>query len=321
MNTWPSIRREAALALSPGDVAAGIRQLDILLKSAARSIRKRDALFILVYVLGGSMLVLGIFAHIVIANYSVVPRYADDIATSAVLLSTVTLVASWWGWHAIQHKGIMQRFGRLTDTPIPEPLAQLITSFANSSRDVRTASGVSVRASLFASQWAIMLFSEEEVERKWVRSPSGARQKQEIFARPLEPELSNQATGAVLPTNPAQDEARPLECDPVAEAPLRNSDPAMDWLVGGTSTHHAAGQERFLDTLPPHQVEAYRLVLTVARRELRKGGQPGAQEEAIRIILAELDNKGLRIRGTSRATIMKLIHGQHRRKDIRGYFI
>jgi len=67
-------------------------------------------------------------------------------------------------------------------------------------------------------------------------------------------------------------------------------------------------------------VDAYRLILTVARRELRKGGQPGAQEEAIRITLGELDSAGLRIRGTSRATIMKLIHGKHRDKDIRGYF-
>lgn len=181
MNTWPSIRREAARALSPGDVSAGILKLDSLIKSAARSIRKREALFIFVNVLGGVMMGLGIFAHVVIANYSAAPGYAGDIATSVVLLSAVTLAASWWGWPAIQHKGMMQRFGRLTDTPIPEPLAQLIASFANSSRDVRTASGVSVRAALFASQWAIMLFSEEELERKWVRSPSGAGQKQEIF--------------------------------------------------------------------------------------------------------------------------------------------
>lgn len=317
MNTWPSIRREAALALSPGDVAVGIRKLDSLIKSAARSIRKREALFIFAYALGGVMLGLGIFAHIVIANYSAAPRYAGDIATSIVLLSAVMLAAAWWGWHAIQHKGAMQRFGRLTDTHIPEPLAQLIASFANSSRDVRTASGVSVRAALFASQWAIMLFSEEELERKWVRSPSGAGQKQEIFARPIEPEFPRQAVGAV----PALGGVHLSERDPAAETPLRNHDLEMAWLVDGVPQRFAAGLDRFLDTLPPHQVDAYRAILTVARRELRKGGQPGAQEEAIRIIRAELTERGLLIPGTSRSTIMKLLHGEHRSADITRYFV
>ena len=94
----------------------------------------------------------------------------------------------------------------------------------------------------------------------------------------------------------------------------------MAWLVDGSVQQFNAGLDQFLDALPPHQVDAYRLILTVARRELRKGGQPGAQEAAIRIILAELESSRRLIRGTSRATIMKLIHAQHRDKDISGYF-
>lgn len=197
--------------------------------------------------------------------------------------------------------------GKLSGIPIPEELQQLIDSFASGVREARTASGNTVQPRLFASRWAIMLFSHEPHHRLWVRSPRGAKQKEETFARPVQPESAPPAEAIA-----AQDAA--------AEPPLRNTDPEMAWLVDGTAQRFVAGLDVFLDTLPPHQVDAFRLILTIARRELRKGGQPGAQEEAIRIIRDELAARGLLIRGTSRATIMKLLHGQHRGADIRGYF-
>lgn len=306
MNTWPSIRREAALALSPDDMAKGNKELDALIESAARSIAKRETLFALAYGLSVAVLFVSCVAYLIYANRKPPSALMSNLALAVALSSVFMLALLWWAWAAIQHERIAKRVGDLSGLTIPPPLQELIDSFASEVRDARTASGNTVQPSLFASCWAIMLFSHDERQRLWVRSPRGAKQRQEIFARPDQPELAQPAEAIVV--------------DDAAEPPLRNSHPAMDWLVNGTPQRFAAGLNKFIDTLPPHQEAAYRAIFTIARRELRKGGQPGAQEAAIRIILTELDQKGLRIRGTSRATIMKLLHGQHRGADIRGYF-
>lgn len=306
MNTWPSIRREAALALSPHDMAKGNKELAALIESAARSIAKRETLFALSYGLLVAVLFVSCVAYLIYANRTPPSALMSNLALAVILSSVAVLALLWWAWTAIQHGRIAKRLGNLSGVTIPPPLQELIDSFANEVRDARTASGDTIEPSLFKSRWAIMLFSHDERQRSWVRSPRGAKQRQGIFARPDQPEL-------VQPANT-------IAVHDAAEPPLRNSDPEMAWLVGGAPQHFSAGLGRFLDTLPPHQVDAYRAILTVARRELRKGGQPGAQEAAIRIIHVELSQKGLLIRGTSRATIMKLLHGQHRGADIRRYF-
>lgn len=306
MNTWPSIHREGALALSPHDIAEGNKALDALIKSAALSVAKRETLFASAYALSAAVFIIGGIAWLSYA-YREPPAPMERHVAAATVVSSIAMFALlWWAWAAIQNGRIGQRLGGLSGVAIPEPLQQLIDSFASGVRDARTASGNTVLPSLFASRWAILLLSHDPQHRQLVRCPRGTKQKEEIFARPTQPDSVQPASAIVV--------------HDTAEAPLRNSDPEIAWLVDGAPQHFAAGLDRFLDTLPPHQVDAHRAILTVARRELRKGGQPGAQEVAIRIIHGELSKRGLLIRGTSRASIMKLLHGQHRGADIRRYF-
>lgn len=306
MNTWPSIYREGALALSPHDVGKGNRQMDALIESAARSIAKREAFSTIFDAVSAAALVVGSIGYLIYSNRKPPALSVSNGLLVVALLVAAMLAVTWRGWGGIQHWRIAKRLGDLSGVTIPPPLQELIDSFASGVREVRTSRGDTVPPSLFASRWAIMLFSHDPRQRLLVRGPRGEKHEPQIFADPGQPEIA-------LP-------ADPIPVDDAAEQPLRNFDPAMAWLVDGTAQQFAAGLAEFLDTLPPHQVDAYRLILTVARRELRKGGQPGAQEAAIRVILAELKDKSRLIRGTSRATIMKLIHGQHRGKDIRGYF-
>lgn len=307
MNTWPSIHREGALALSPHDVAKGNKELDALIESAARCIAKREALLAGSYGLSGAVFIAACVIYLLSAYREPPLALVSNLALAAGCLSVVMLALTWWGWTAIQHWRIAKRLGDLSGVTIPPPLQELIDRFASGVREVRTARGDTVLPSLFASRWAIMLFSHDPRQRLLVRAPRGEKHEPQIFADPDQRE----------PARPAEAIAAQDADD---EPPLRNSDPTMAWLAGGTAQHFSAGLNSFLDTLPPHQVDAYRAILTIARRELRKGGQTGAQEEAIRIILAELAKRGLLIRGTSRATIMKLIHGKHRGEDIRRYF-
>ncbi len=84
------------------------------------------------------------------------------------------------------------------------------------------------------------------------------------------------------------------------------------------------GLTSFLDTLPPHKQKWHRIVLTVGRRELRKGGQYGAQTYAIKQIISALKAANERFpdtdRGDATTTIKKLLSGQSGTKDITGHF-
>jgi hypothetical protein len=307
MNTWPSIHREGALALCPHDVAEGNRALNAIIKSAALSVAKRETLFAFAYALWVAVLIMGSVVWLAYAYREPPVPLERNLATAAISVSLMMLALLWWAWFAIQHGRIGQRLGSLSGVAIPEPLQRLIDSFASGVRDARTASGNTVLPDLFASRWAIMLFSHDPRHRQLVRCSRGTKRKEEIFARPVAPDPDSSGYASVTRDGP--------------EGQLRNGDPTMAWLLGGTLERFAAGLDAFLDTLPPHQMDAYRAILTIARRELRKGGHSGAQEAAIRTIQAELAERDLLIRGTSRASIMKLLHGQHGTTDIKRYFI
>lgn len=170
MNTWPSIRREAALALSPDDMAKGNKELDALIESAARSIAKRETLFALAYGLSVAVLFVSCVAYLIYANRKPPSALMSNLALAVALSSVFMLALLWWAWAAIQHERIAKRVGDLSGLTIPPPLQELIDSFASEVRDARTASGNTVQPSLFASCWAIMLFSHDERQRLWVRS-------------------------------------------------------------------------------------------------------------------------------------------------------
>lgn len=105
------------------------------------------------------------------------------------------------------------------------------------------------------------------------------------------------------------------------EPPCNNHDPRDQWLVGGALRDFEHGREAFIaEKIPPHNAEWFRTVLTIGRREMRKGRQFGAQKQAIAIIQKELGNtSGLR-GGESQHLIKQLLQGRYGGTDIKRYF-
>lgn len=206
MNTWPSIHREAALALCPDDVAKGNRELDVLIKSAARCIAKREALLTGSYALSGAAFVMSCVTYPIFAYQEPPWALASNLALATLVLSATAAALTWWGWTAIQHRRFAKRIGDLSGMTIPPPLQELINSFASGVREVRTAPGDKVFPGLFASRWAIMLFSHDPRQRLLVRGPRGEKHKPQIYAQPKEPNpveaLAAQGDAEPLPSGP-----------------------------------------------------------------------------------------------------------------------
>ena len=315
MRDMASTRREAALALSPEDVATGIGLLEALIAVVARKARQLNRY----YSFGLFVATLQPFFGIGFWLASVAMGDAWGPFTIAAFVCVglwgIGTAALWWAWTAIQTNPRMGRLGKIPDLEIPSPLQELIDSYGSGARELWTDAGSVVPASLFTSQWAILLFSEDQAERQLVRSPTGVKEVRPILVLP---------DVAVLPSETEKDDSdgereaySGYRAVRDGEPPLRNHNPEMAWLVAGTSKQFREGREKFVATLDSHKVEPFRLILDVARHELRPGGQ---QEEVIRTINKELQKKHLAIRGTGRTKIMDLLHGHHCGKDIRGCF-
>lgn len=310
-----STRREAALALSPEDVATGITLLEALIAKASRKAKQLNGYFASGLFVTTLLLPVGLgfgFAGLVTEGTK---GLLAAISMACIGVWGTGTAALWWSWTAIQTNSRIGRFGKIPNLELPSPLQDLIGLYASGARELRTDAGSVVPAAMFASQWAILLFSEDQAERQLVRSPTGVKEVRPVLMLP---------DVAVLPSETEKDDS---DGEPDAysgyravrggEPPLRNHNPEMAWLVAGTLKQFREGRDKFIATLDSHKVEPFRLILDVARRELRPGGQ---QEEVIRTIDKELRNKHLAIRGTGRTKIMDLLHGYHCGKDIRGFF-
>lgn len=232
MNSWPSLYREGALALSPHDVVKGHRELDALLEGAARYVRKRDTAFFFSYTIWTAILTGTGLVHLANMVRKPPSPSTGNVTLGIAFLSVVMLALTWRAWIALQNGKTGQRFGKLPDVSIPLPLQDLIEGFASGMRDARTAPGRTVPRELFAGQWAILLFSREASQRAWVRSPRGKREKDEIFAYP-DAHLDRPERPRPVET-PA--EAKPDEDARISEPDLCNLDPAMARLVDGTDS-------------------------------------------------------------------------------------
>jgi hypothetical protein len=315
MSDMASTRREAALALSPEDVATGITLLEALIAKASRKAKQLNKYFASGLFVMTLLLPVGLgfgFAGLVTEGTR---GLLTAISMACIGLWGTGTAALWWSWTAIQTNSRMHRFGKITDLELPSPLQNLIGLYASGARELRTDAGSVVPAAMFASQWAILLFSEDKAERQLVRSPTGVKEVRPVLVLPDVPaspsETEDDASDGEHETYSGYRAVRD------GEPPLRNYDPEMAWLVAGTLKQFREGREKFLDTLRPHQIDSFRLILDVARHELRQGGQ---QEKVIETIIERLEKKNLAIRGTRRTKIMELLHGIHCKKDIRGFF-
>lgn len=333
MPYMPSIRRQAALALSPGNVAEGMRILDALIATAVRKIKKRELAFV-----PGRVLAILLFVYSLTYVALSQPEgsstdFRRDAAWAGMIIAASAYGALVWVWIAIQTRGWMLRYGRVTGLEMPPALETLVTSYSNGARELRTETGTVVPATMFASQWAILLFSEKESERCLVRSRWGVKQVRQILefpdARVHPAKLSDTANVPVIDEAPDA-EGAPSDGErqaysgyrgsPDDEPPLRNTDPKLAWLLGGTLTQFKAGLDELLEDVSPRLIEAYRIIFTEGRSYLRKDGTRGAKAQAIEAIVSELVKSGENRPGTSVSTIKKLLGGYMGEKDIRGYF-
>lgn len=243
-------------------------------------------------------------------------------------------------WHRLNCGTLFGWRPKVLDDPILAPVYALIERCANGQVQVETHLGERIDKSFFRNALAPLLASDFIEERLLVRSEFRRRNygPQLHAVSPLtdagqsglaaeRPPLSPPASdGPQLPT--ASDIGLGIGHGSgragTEESPLRNFDPKVQWLVGGTWAQFMRGLTAFLDTLPPHKQKWHRIVLTVGRRELRKGGQYGAQTYAIKQIISALKAANEKFpdtdRGDATTTIKKLLSGQSGTKDITGHF-
>ncbi len=315
MRDMASTRREAALALSPEDVATGITLLEALIAKASRKAKQLNRCFASGLFVTTLMLPLGLgfgFTGLVTEGTG---GFLTAISMACIGLWATGTAALWWSWTAIQTNSSMGRFGKIPDLELPSPVQNLIGLYASGARELRTDAGSVVPATMFASQWAILLFSEDQAERQLVRSPKGVKEVRPVLVLP---DVAASPSETDKDDSDGEREAYSgYRAVRDGEPPLRNRNPEIAWLVAGSLKQFRKGRDRFLDTLRPNQIDSFRLILDVARHELRQGVQ---QEKVIETIIERLEKMNLAIRGTRRTKIMELLHGIHCKKDIRGFF-
>jgi hypothetical protein len=345
---WP-IRELAAYALCPNSRADGIQQLDMIIRVVAKRVQALDALFKALRILSWSVFSLSCLATILIILAGSSSRVSLTHGWIALGISAVACASVRVAWLSLQHGVLSRWFGQVDDTLIPDVLRVMIRDFERAERNAWTRNQ-SVDAGLFKSGWAILLFSDDGEVRNWVRSARGGRDGLEIFTAKTElqhltPIALNQAPSIAF--NIAVDQSQHLiavdqsltsiavdqrqtnitivggeHCE---EAPLANNVEENQWLVGGLQRRFRTGLRKYLATVLPHRRDWEEMVLVVGRRELRKGGQDGAQAAAIRAIIESLKSANLAYpdteRGDSTSTIKQRLQGKRGKSDIKGYFL
>ena len=244
-------------------------------------------------------------------------------------------------WHHLYRRTFLGWRPKALDDPILAPAYALIEQAANGEVLLETHLGERIDMSFLRNALAPLLASDSEAERLLVRSAFSLRRygpqlhvvrgldETEQSGLTPQTQLERQAHNdtPTLPT--ASDIGLGISGGAARtgaeETPLRNSDPKVQWLVGGTYPQFMLGLASFLNTLAPHKQNWHRIVLTVGRRELRKGGQRSAQSYAIDQAIAALKAAGEKYpdvaRGDATTTIKKLLTGLAGTKDITGHFL
>ncbi len=337
---WP-IRELAAYALCPNSRADGIRQLDTIIHVVAKRVQALDALFKALHIFSWSVFALSCLAAILIILAGSSSRVPLTNGWIALGISAVACASVKVAWLNLQHGILCRWFGKVDDNLIPDVLSVLISDFERAERNAWTRNQ-SVDAGLFKSVWAILLFSDDPELRSWVRSPRGGRDALEIFTAKTE-----LLQAQPIAFNIAVDQSRHLIAldqsltsivvdkrqtnftivggEQGEEPPLANHVEENQWLVGGAQRRFRTGLRKYLATALPHRRNWEEMVLVVGRRELRKGGQDGAQAAAIRAIIESLKAAHLAYpdteRGDSTSTIKQRLQGKRGKLDIKGYFL
>lgn len=334
---FPTLAEVQANELARRDAGAQAADVAAALSGLAAFARKVDGWLL------GTASAAGLAAGICLTIWW--PERDQSSAVAFVAMALLTLVGGavyvrHTIWHRLYGGTIFGWRPKVLDDPILAPVYALIERCANGQVLVETHLGERIDKSFFRNAVAPLLASDFIEERLLVRSEFRRRNygpqlhavspltdagQSELAAErpPLSPLASD---GPQLPT--ASDIGLGIGHGTgrtgAEETPLRNFDPKVQWLVGGTWAQFIRGLAAFLDTLPPHKQKWHRIVLIVGRRELRKGGQYGAQTYAIKQIISALKAANEKFpdteRGDATTTIKKLLSGQSGTKDITGHF-
>ncbi|HEY1857029.1 hypothetical protein [Acidocella sp.] len=295
------------------DIEAGQRQVEAIVRTLRRRLWVFDSVRAIAFILG---VIVAVGGFLVIVYEA--PHSSGWVANSLTVVGTCVAIVSWFSGRLLQTRS---RFfvGRKYDYALPERIELLLGELALgrmrallpakygsvSTSALRTVDGqlfdTEIAPSTFANRYAPLLLSSDPKAFLSLWMPVG-----KAFSRPI----------YVVRESGQQVEG---------EAPCDNHDPRDQWLVGGTLLDFERGREAFIAAkIPAHNAGWFQIVLTVGRRELRKGRQRGAQQRAIAVIQSELkgqlgSDRGPR-GGDSEHLIKQLLQGRHGDTDITGYF-
>ena len=338
MGLEQTIRKIAALTLCPHSSSQGIKELDAIINEAAKTVKRWHYIHLIAHFILWLAATLGVATAIVLSLKLPNLGIFDNYGMIGFMVAAAGLCVVFLIWRSLQHGYFYRRVGRFIDDLIPAALQQLIDDFASEERSAWTKNG-SVDAGFFESRWAVFLFSKDSEIRDWVRSAKGRKETREIYTTDI-----SVATMASISVNVAVDHSQPISADlsidddvqiavaealPVVEqitqvaeeAPERtNFIKSDDWIAGGTALQFEAGLALFLESVPSDKEAMLKKIMEAARRELSVRREADSQEQIIKKITQELVDNNLKKLGSSRTTIMNLLHGRYRKADITGYF-
>ncbi len=327
MSRGSPIRDEAAMLLCPNSRADGISILDQLIAEMSKKISLLALCFKFV-----------LLTLIFTACVAVVWLHLTDYTSKSQILpwtlcivSVVGIAIQFTVWYKIQHSELGRKLATLRGDIVPENLKYLISAYAADVKRAETKIGT-VPSSLFASHWAILLFSRNTEMRGWVRSRDGKRESKEIYAvssgvsgEPVR--IAETASTSVIepPKAPISTGRRYYkDCDGSNERPNVNSNAEHQYLVSGSWASYVTCRDNAFSHLTTNKYVWSCFVLDGARFELRSGGQDGAIAEAIRGIRKEL----IRVFGHDRSpmggdpqkSLENLLYSTARNSEIRKHF-
>ncbi|WP_156681020.1 hypothetical protein [Sphingomonas profundi] len=303
------LRDIAARRLSPHDIAAGYRQIDTV---ATRLYRRLTFFNVARSVLGslGALMAAGGMA----AAFHAPPHATAWLAEAFVAFGTAVVMASWLSGRLIQRRKRLFA-AQPYDARLPSELVAVLRDLATgrlrammpveygavSTSALRSVDGkifeTELVAGTFANRFAPILLLADPAKHTILWMPWGKGLGRSIYVVREEVGKSDE------------------------EAPSHNNDARDQWLVAGVFRDFKAGRDAFIaERIPPHNADWFRTVLTVGRREMRKGRQQGAQTRAIAVIQDELGNNLGPRGGESKHLIKQLLQGNYAGTDIKRYF-
>jgi hypothetical protein len=180
------LRELAASHLSAEDRSHGIRELDRIIENAIRIIRPWIVMHRVSLALAFAAWICALLGFLLLA----VGGQFWTGWTMAFIAASLIVALVLWLERLIQHEPIGRWLFNPTRLGIPMELQSLLADCANKTRHATYVQGKhSVPAQIFASFWAILLMSDSDAARKWVRPLWGRGSPDEICLDVAQPDI------------------------------------------------------------------------------------------------------------------------------------